>query len=77
MCLFRGSDKLDQNSTAKCTENAFCFPRGFFIYISVTSVSHNAYSLSDFLSHCSLTREEKNVAFQHVLRILNMERSRC
>lgn len=53
MYLFRGLGKLDQNSTAKCTENALCFP----------SVFKNTFllflCLSDFLSHCSLTREEE------------------
>lgn len=29
MYLFRGLDKLDQNPTAKCIENAFCFPSVF------------------------------------------------
>lgn len=28
-------------------------------YISAASVGHSAYSLSDFMSHCSLSREEK------------------
>lgn len=77
MYLFRELDKLDQNSTAKCTENAFCFPSFIYIYISVTSVSHNAYSLSDFFLPLFINQGGKNVAFQHVLRILNMERSRC